>query len=338
MARCAALHWSIEHLLHEWALALGEAIDLSTHKTYGSHLNSYLNFVLLHDLPVEPTDHTLSLYTVYSVHYIKLDSIDSYLSGICHQLEPYFPNVQEARGSMLVCRTLRGCKCMKGTAVWHKHTLTLDDLGRIIIYYQLSTQHDDLLFVMGFLTGFFALMHLGELSFPNDRSLWDWHKVTWRDSVELNDDFYGFWLPHHKADPYFKGNQVIIHKEQFRHNPLYHFMRYLESWDHLFPISSPLWITESGSMPTQSFYISRFHLFFDSSIGGQLMRASGATSLVEHSIPPSIIQPLGRWSSTAFLIYIRKSPALIQALLYSSQHTSRMTSTSSCAGRSVSPG
>ena len=83
----------MEHLLQEWVLALSEAIDLSTHKTYGSRLNSYLNFVLLHHLPVEPTDHILSLYTVYTMHYIKPDSIDSYLSGICHQLEPYSPDI-----------------------------------------------------------------------------------------------------------------------------------------------------------------------------------------------------------------------------------------------------
>jgi len=329
----------MECLLHERALALSEAIDLSTHKTYGSHLNSYLNFVLLHHLPVEPTDHILSLYVVYMAHYIKPDSVNSYLSGICHQLEPYFPNVREARASMLVRRTLRGCKHMKGTAVRRKRTLSLDDLGCVIIYYQPSTQHDDLLFVSAFLTGFFGLMQLGELSFPDDKALWDWRKLTRRDSVELNKDFYGFWLPHHKADPYFEGNRVIVRREQFQHNPLYHFTKYLESRDRLFPISSPLWITESGSVPTRSFFISRFHLFFDSTVGGQSMQAGGATSLAEHGIPPSIIQPLGRWSSATFLIYIRKSLALIQALLYSDRHASKTTSTASPrAGRSISPG
>jgi hypothetical protein len=47
------------------------------------------------------------------------------------------------------------------------------------------------------------------------------------------------------------------------------------------------------------------------------MRAGGATSLAEHGILPSIIQALGRWASTAFLIYIRKNPVLIQAMLFS---------------------
>lgn len=102
--------WLIECLLHKRALALGEAIDLSTQKSYGSHLNSYLNFVLLHDLPVEPTDHILSLYVIYMANYIKPDSVESYLSGICHQLEPYFPDIWKAHASMLIHRTLHGCK------------------------------------------------------------------------------------------------------------------------------------------------------------------------------------------------------------------------------------
>ena len=314
--------WSMERLRHEQALALGEAIDLSTRKTYGSALNSYLNFVLLHHLPVEPTDDTLSLYTVWTAHFIKPDSVDSYLSGIAHQLEPFFPDVRKARASMLVKRTLRGCKQMRGTAITRKRALTLDDLGRVISHYSASSDHDDLLFVTGFLTGFFALLRLGELSFPDDESIRDWRKVTKCSSVVVQDDLYGFDLPHHKADPFFEGNHIIVCRDQFRHNPLFHFRAYLASRDRLFPFASPLWLTKKGEVPTRSFFTSRLRRFFDSSVGGQSMRAGGATSLAEHGVPPSIIQAMGRWSSAAFLIYIRKSPALIQGLLYSDRRRS----------------
>jgi hypothetical protein len=168
--------WSIERLRHERALALGEAIDLSTRKSYGSALNSYLNFVLLHHLPVEPTDDTLSLYTVWTAHHINPKSVDSYLSGIVHQLEPYFPDVRTARSSVLVRRTLRGCKRMKGTPTVRKRALTLGDLGRVIDHYANSNLHDDLLFVSQLLSGFFALHRLGELTFPDDESIRDWRK------------------------------------------------------------------------------------------------------------------------------------------------------------------
>ena len=195
--------------------------------------------------------------------------------------------------------------------------LTLEDLGRVIRYYARSSRHDDLLFVCMLLTGFFTLMRLGELSLPDDKTLHDWRKVTRRSSVRVQADQYGFQLPHHKADRYFEGNWVIVRKKQFQHDPLLHFLAYLTSRDRLWPLASPLWITENGQVPSRSFFTKRLRLFFDSSVGGQSMRAGGATSLAEHGIPPSIIQPLGRWSSQAFLIYIRKNPALIQAMLYS---------------------
>jgi hypothetical protein len=167
------------------------------------------------------------------------------------------------------------------------------------------------------LTGFFALLRLGEMTFPDDKSIRDWRKVTRRSSVQMDDDSYEFLLPHHKADPFFEGNRIIVKKEQFRHNPLYHFSNYLKSRDSLFPLASPLWLTEKGEVPNRSFFTNRLRLFFDKSVGGQSMRAGGATSLAEHGVPPAIIQPMGRWSSAAFLIYIRKSPALIQAMLHS---------------------
>ena len=319
----------MERLRHERALALGEAIDLSTRKNYGSALNSYLNFVLLHHLPVEPIDDTLSLYTIWTAHHIKPDSVDTYLSGIVHQLEPYFPDVRKARSSILVKRTLRGCKRMRGTPVVRKRALTLDDLGRVIAYYSSSTRHDDLLFVAMLLTGFFALLRLAELVFPDDKSIRDWRKVVKRSSLIVHDDFYEFLLPHNKTDPFFEGNRIIVRGDQFQHNPLEHFRAYIASRDRLFPFASPLWITERGHVPTRSFFTSRLRLFFDASVGGQSMRAGGATSLAEHGVPPSIIQPMGRWSSTAFLIYIRKSPALIQALLYSDRRVSQIANPTS---------
>ena len=108
------LAWTRERLLREHSLALGQAIDLSTWKNYGSALNSYLNFVRIHKFPVEPTPDTLSFFTVFMCYHIRPKSVDTYLSGICQQLEPYFPSIREVHKSMLCKRTLDGCKRLKG--------------------------------------------------------------------------------------------------------------------------------------------------------------------------------------------------------------------------------
>jgi hypothetical protein len=46
------------------------------------------------------------------------------------------------------------------------------------------------------------------------------------------------------------------------------------------------------------------------------MRSGGATSLAESGVNPSHIQAIGRWTSEAFQVYIRKNPVVLHALLF----------------------
>lgn len=102
-------------------------VDKTTLGNYGSALNSYISFTTLHNFPIDPTPDTLSFYTVYMCHYINPRTVNTYLSGISQQLEPYFPSVREARSSSIVRRTLLGCMRMhaaraRGTANVRKRT------------------------------------------------------------------------------------------------------------------------------------------------------------------------------------------------------------------------
>ena len=177
--------WPHEKLVREQALALSNSLDLSTQKNYGSACNSYLSFIRDHDLSVEPTPDTLSFYVVYMCHHIGPRSVATYLSGIVSELQPYFPSVREARHSRIVKRTLKGCHKMKAKPVTRKRTLTLSEVNTILTHFQGSADHDDLLFVSMFLSGFFALLRLGELAFPDDPSICDWRKVIRRSSVKI---------------------------------------------------------------------------------------------------------------------------------------------------------
>jgi hypothetical protein len=308
--------WSRERLVHERAVALGNVIDKSTLSNYSSALNSYLNFVKLHDFPVDPTPETLSFFTVYMCHHINPRSVNTYLSGISQQLENSFPGVKDARNSILVRRTLQGCTRMRGTATIRKRALTIDDLRIVVDHFSHSTLHDDLLFLAMLITGFFGLLRLGEMTFPDDVTLQNWKKVTRRTTVRIQDSVYEFLLPGHKADRFFEGNKIMIPAHRFHHHPLRHFQAYLTSRDALHPVASPLWLTAAGTVPTRSFFITRLRLFFKPDVAGQSMRAGGATALAEHGVSPAIIQASGRWASEAFLVYIRKNPTLLQGFLY----------------------
>jgi hypothetical protein len=145
-------------------------------------------------------------------------------------------------------------------------------------------------------TGFFGLLWLGEMTFPDDTSFQNWRKVTWRrTSLKILSTHYNFLLPGHKADRFFEGNKIVIPAQHFGLHPLPLFSRYLVSRDTFHPVASPLWLTASGSVPTRSFFISRLRLLFKKDVGGQSMRAGGATALADHGFSPYVIQASGRW-------------------------------------------
>ena len=265
---------------------------------------------------LEPTAETLSLFTVYMSHHIKPNSVATYLSGICQQLEPYFPNIRSARNSALVHRTLQGCKRLCAVPTSHKRALTLGDLETVINSLSNSNDYDDLLFLAQLLTGFFALFHLGKMTYPDDPKLRDPRKVTKCNSVRVCDSSFQFFLPGHKADRFFEENIIIVCKNQHAFDPHKYFTVYLRVRDEKFPLSSPLWLTSKGAIPTRSFFIKHLRRFFNSDMAGQSLQAGGATSLAENGVPPAIIQAIGRWASDAFKIYIWKNPVLIQALLF----------------------
>src|ERR1700722_6394482 len=138
--------WTLERLNYEHSILLGMSIDHSTSATYSSALNLYLTFCKSHGLPVEPTPQTLSYYTTFQSFYINPKSIDSYLSGICNQLEPFFPDVRKNCASSLVARTLAGAKRHHGRSTIRKSPLTTANLLIVSRDLALSSDHDDLLF------------------------------------------------------------------------------------------------------------------------------------------------------------------------------------------------
>lgn len=147
-------------------------------------------------------------------HYINPKSISSYLSGLCNQLEIYFSEVQAEQNLPLVKKTLAGSKKRFSSPTKRKHAITRDDLLQVINFYQMSSHHDDLLFVALLVTGFYALLRLGEMTLPDDPHLKDNQKLTMSLLVTIEADSYSFFLPTHKADAFFEGNKVLIKKSR----------------------------------------------------------------------------------------------------------------------------
>ena len=98
--------WPCEQLLCKCAIAIACAVEPGSTASCSSAVKSYFNFCSTHSFPVDPTPDILIFYAVYTAHYIKPNSVSLYLSGICNQLEPFFPEVQTSRHHWLVKKTL----------------------------------------------------------------------------------------------------------------------------------------------------------------------------------------------------------------------------------------
>ncbi|KIY48013.1 hypothetical protein FISHEDRAFT_44117 [Fistulina hepatica ATCC 64428] len=202
--------WTRERLETERAIAIGASIDVSSRAAYSSALQSYVSFCRLHNLSVEPTADTLSLFVVYMSHHIKPSSVNSYLSGISSQLEPFFPDVRVARSSQLVRRTLTGCLRMYSSPTIRKRPLYRPELLHLADVFSGATSFDDVLWWAQLLVGFYGLLRLGELVVPDHTRLHDCRKLVRRLSVIIHDDAFSFLLPAHKADRFFDGTKLGI--------------------------------------------------------------------------------------------------------------------------------
>ncbi|KAG2049683.1 hypothetical protein BDR06DRAFT_893310 [Suillus hirtellus] len=177
--------WSMERLIHERSINLGLTLDHSTNQSYSSALNSYINFCDTHHLSVDPTIDTLSLFITFMSAHINPCSVDNYLSGVCSLLEEYYPYVRANHCSCLIARTLRGAK---------------SDLCTALEVLPATPSHDDLLFSAQLLDGFYGLMCLGELVWPNNPALQDHSKLILRTSLILSANHHSFMLPTNKTD------------------------------------------------------------------------------------------------------------------------------------------
>ena len=151
-------------LLRSWCnYYIDSSLAPSTHLSHSSALQSYKDFCTLHHLAFDPTPNTLSLFITFRSQVIRPSSVSLYLSAVISQLEPYFPDVRQARQSPLVKRTLAGIHRVHGRAVIRKQPLSPVDLLRVCDTLGPAFAYDNLLFVTQLFLGFDQLLWLGEL-------------------------------------------------------------------------------------------------------------------------------------------------------------------------------
>ena len=318
--------WSRDRLERQRALYMSGSVDPSSSSTYASGFQSYLAFCQRHGFDIDPTPDTLSFFVTYMSKQhntkgklISPRTISSYLSGVANTLEPYFPDVRKHRRHPFVIKTLRGAEKLDGRPITRKRALDDDDLMLLIQRFDMTVDHDTLLFLAICFTLYHGVMRLGECTQPDSTSHQNWRKMTRRRTVKLvahdNIDTFEFLLPAHKGDPLFHGNLVVIQSRAGLLDPKRIFLRYLASRDTHCGILPNLWSKRDGTIPTRSWFMANLRSIFPNDVGGHSFRSGSATRLALMGVPDDKIKAIGRWSSEAFRIYIRKNPVVLMALV-----------------------
>ena len=225
--------WPLSRLLHEHAIAMGMALERSSQTAYNSHLNSYIAFCRIHQRPLTPTVDTLSFF--------------------------------------IVKHTLAGC--IKHARQQPSRKSPLDPTLLLTTTQNLTpeSQHDDKLFTALLVTGFHALMRLGELMWPNTIQLQSLRKIVLRRLLRTMENSYSFILPTHKALKAGHGEEILVRAFTTTVNPLPILLKYMHSHDHLFFYAPALWLTRDGAIPTRTWFMRRFWRFFGSEFAGHSM-------------------------------------------------------------------
>jgi hypothetical protein len=165
---------------------------------------------------------------------------------------------------------------------------------------------------------FYRCHHSGELIFKSKTNV-DWQKIIKHSSLHFSPGFIGYRLPYHKTDPFYWGTDILF-SSQIVADPILLLQEYVQAQDAIHSIHRALFLQEDNSHPTCSWFDSKIFSFVDSSFGGHSPHTGGATFYVNLDLFESIIMALGRWSSTAWKIYVHDNPCICVALQLAALH------------------
>jgi hypothetical protein len=137
----------------------------------------------------------------------------------------------------------------------------------------------------------------------NQHELQDWQKVIKHFSLHFTDGHVGYHLLYHKADCFYCGTDIL-----FTCRDITDFVMLLREYtvqcDALHGSKIALFLHENGTIPTCSWFDSKFFTLLDWQFGGHSAHAGGTTFYASLGLTEDIVQALGCWSSQAWKDYI----------------------------------
>jgi len=187
-----------------------------------------------------------------------------------------------------------------------RNAMTVQDLLRILPKLDMKQEEDQCFWCM-LTTGFYGLLRLGEMTKHIDS-----RRHLRLDSVKLHKEGFYLELPASKTDQNYLGAAIFIHQTGDLTCPA--------AAMHFWLMKSPknrnfLFFTKNG-IATRSWFLTKLRSVTERSqqLSGHSLRRGGASWAATMGYTHDQIMQMGRWSSSAFRVYLRNYPQLDFAL------------------------
>ena len=296
------------------------ALSSSTHKTYKAAERRYLQFCNNFSLTPLPVSENILCYFVACMGQEGLagSSIRTYLSGI-RQLQ-VAAGFQDPHLDQMprLSQVLKGVKVLAAGAGRQPRsrlpiTPSILRMLRQIWMSGIPTFNNTMLWAAASTT-FFGFCRSGEITVESETNYDPQIHLSFADLAVDNatsPTVISIQLKRSKTDPFMKGVKLVLGRTQDGLCPVTALLSYLAirgnasgplfMWDDLKPLSKTKFI-EHVRQALQSANIPA-HLY-----SGHSFRIGAATTAASAGIADSVIQTLGRWQSSAYLLYVKLRP------------------------------
>ncbi|XP_048034383.1 uncharacterized protein LOC125260190 [Megalobrama amblycephala] len=305
-------------LLNSASLYITQGVAPSTLKSYVSAWSWFTKFCFSFRIPILPI--LISTICAFVVHCfesrnLKIATIRKLLAGIQFHARFHNPNYPSIFSTPAIRLLLKGIEKSAQKTPDKCLPITLNLLHRLTSSLSNSSfcEYINILLEAVFLSAFYGFMRLGE--FASDSKIFNPARGLCLSDLRFSSSSFNLFIKYSKADSSGTGVTITISKINF-FCPYTSMVRYLKARPRT-PKNSPLFILPNRLPMTKQWFRTHLasvltlcdlspHLYT-----GHSFCIGAATTAAECGVPDSTIQMLGRWSSTAYKIYIRSDKQIL---------------------------
>ena len=302
------------------------ALTASTHKTYKSAERRYLQFCSMFNIKPLPTTEAVLCYYVACLGQEGLShaTIKTYLLGvrqiqIAHGFQD--PHIAAMPRLQQVLRGVRVVQGKDGRAPRPRLPITPGILRKMKgVWDEEGRSWNSCMLWAASALNFFSFCRSGELTVPSEKSYDPTAHLSYSDiAVDSRDNpsIIAIHLKKSKTDPFRQGVRITVGRTKDKLCPVTALLSYLAKRGDR---PGPLFIWQDGRPLTRLQFVDEVRKVLKKAnlpaeqFAGHSFRIGAATTAASMGLEDSLIQTLGRWKSSAYLLYVKLDPTKLAAV------------------------